>query len=113
MSINIDLLSFKSEVIAVRLSYLAIDTAVIYVAQIRELEQCNVVVKAGVRVDVGAQLGSPKASPVKLRVDPKLNVINSHDFPIVSISQVILTNNLITSNGKKGVTSESRWANRV
>ncbi|KAK6796533.1 hypothetical protein RDI58_004234 [Solanum bulbocastanum] len=48
-----------------------IDTAVTYVAQIRELEQCNVVVKARVRVDVGAQLSSPRASPIKLRVDPK------------------------------------------
>ena len=44
---------------------------------------------------------------------PKLNMINSYSLPIVSISQVISTNNLITSSEQKGVTSESRWADQV
>ncbi|KAH0724603.1 hypothetical protein KY289_000461 [Solanum tuberosum] len=60
----------------------AINTTATFVAQIKELGQSNIVDKAGVTVDVGAQIVTP-------------------------------TNNLITSSWQKGVTSESRWANRV
>ncbi|KAH0692243.1 hypothetical protein KY285_019340 [Solanum tuberosum] len=92
----------------------AINTAATFVAQIKELGQSNIVDKAaGVTIDVGTQIGSPGACQIKLHVAPKLNMANSHALPIVLISQGTLTNNLITSSGQKGVTSESRWADRV
>lgn len=68
--------------------------------QIRELGQSNIVDKAGVTVDDRAQIGSPGASLVKSRVDPKLNMISTSFFNISSS-----TNYLITSSGIKRVTS--------
>ncbi|KAG5611733.1 hypothetical protein H5410_023014 [Solanum commersonii] len=50
---------------------------------------------------------------IKPHVNPTLNMVNSHALPIVSISQVTSTNNLITSSRQKRITSESRWANWV
>lgn len=91
----------------------AINTAATFVVQIKELVQYNIVDKAGVTVDVGAQIGSPGASLIKPHVAPKLNMVNSHALPIVSISQATSTNNLITSSGQKGVTSESQWADQM
>ena len=49
---------------------------------------------------------------LSLQLAPKLNMVNSRTLPIVLISQVTSTNNLITLSWKKGVTSESRWTNR-
>ncbi|KAK6777834.1 hypothetical protein RDI58_024552 [Solanum bulbocastanum] len=80
----------------------AINTAATFVAQIKELGQSNTVDKAGVTIDVGAQIGSPRASQIKPHVSSKLNMVNSHALPIVSISEVTSTNNLITSSGQKG-----------
>jgi len=89
------------------------NTAATFVAQIKELGQSDIVDKTGVTVNVGAQIGSSGAYLIKPHVDPTLNMVNSHALPIVSVSQVTSTNNLITSSGQKGVTSESRWADRV
>ncbi|KAK6791687.1 hypothetical protein RDI58_010768 [Solanum bulbocastanum] len=85
----------------------AINTAATFVAQIKEHVQSKIVDKAGLTVDVGAQISSPGASLIKPHVTPKLNMVNSHALPIVSISQATSTNNLITSSRQKGVTSES------
>ncbi|KAH0724611.1 hypothetical protein KY290_000430 [Solanum tuberosum] len=61
----------------------AINTTPTFVAQIKELGHSNIVDKAGVTVDVGAQIGSSGASLIKLHVAPKLNMVNSHALPIV------------------------------
>ncbi|KAH0724631.1 hypothetical protein KY290_000418 [Solanum tuberosum] len=61
----------------------AINTTATFVAQIKELGQSNIVDKAGVTVDVGAQIGSPGASLIKPHCAPKSNMVNSHALPIV------------------------------
>ena len=79
--------------------------------QIKEHGQSNIVDKVGVIVDVGAQICSLGDSQIKPQLALKLNMVNSHTLPIVSISQVTSTNNLITLSWQKGVTSEIRWTN--
>ncbi|KAK6789146.1 hypothetical protein RDI58_012945 [Solanum bulbocastanum] len=61
----------------------AINTSATFVVQIKELGQSNIIDKAGVTVDVGAQIGSPGASLIKPHVATKLNMVNSHPLPIV------------------------------
>jgi len=61
----------------------AINTTATFVAQIKELGQSNIVDKAGVTVDVGAQIGSLGASLIKPHCAPKSNMVNSHALPIV------------------------------
>ena len=84
----------------------AINTTPTFAVQIKEHGQSGIVDKVGVTVDVEAQIGSPRDSQINPQLAPKLNMVKSRTLPIVSISQVTSTNNLITFSGQKGVTSE-------
>ena len=63
----------------------AINTNPTFVVQINELGQSNTIDKAGVTIDVGAQIGSPRASQIKPQLAPKFNMVKSRTLPIVSI----------------------------
>ena len=79
----------------------AINTTPTFAVQIKEHGQSGIVDKAGVTVDVGAQIGCPRDSQIYPQLAPKLNVVNSRTLLIFLISQVTSTNNFISFSGQK------------